>query len=56
VLGRKVELRSARFDFAGRLRGRVVNVAHRRTCIAFDLDPGTRQHLAAFLLANVEPS
>jgi PilZ domain len=56
ALGKKVELRSRRFNFEGRLRGRVVNLAHRRTCVAFDLDPGTRQHLTAFLLANVEPS
>jgi hypothetical protein len=56
ALGKKVELRSARFDFEGRLFGRVVNLAHRRTCVAFDLDPGTRQHLTAFLLANVESS
>ncbi len=56
ALGRKVELHSARFDFAGRLRGRVVNLAHRRTCLAFDLDPGTRQQLTVFLLSNVEPS
>ncbi len=56
VLGKKVELRSRRFNFEGRLRGRVVNLAHKRTCVAFDLDPGTRQHLTAFLLANVEPS
>jgi hypothetical protein len=55
ALGKKVELRSVRFDFAGGLRGRVVNLAHRRTCVAFDLDPGTRQHLSAFLLANLEP-
>jgi PilZ domain len=56
LLGKKVELRSPRFNFEGRLRGRVVNLAYRRTCVAFDLDPGTRQHLTAFLLANVEPS
>ena len=56
VLGRKAELHSVRFDFAGRLRGRVVNLAHRRTCFAFELDPGTRQQLTAFLLSNVEPS
>jgi hypothetical protein len=55
ALGKPVELRSVRFNFEGQLRGRVVNVAHRRTCLAFDLDPATRQHLAAFLLANVEP-
>ena len=56
ALGKKVELHSPRFDFAGRLRGRVVNLAHRRTCLAFDLDPGTRQQLTAFLSSNVEPS
>ncbi len=54
ALGKTVELQSRRFDFKGRLSGRVVNLAHRRTCLAFDLDPATRQHLAAFLLANVE--
>ena len=56
ALGKKAELHSVRFDFAGRLRGRVVNLAHRRTCLAFELDPGTRQQLTAFLLSNVEPS
>jgi hypothetical protein len=56
ALGKRVELRSGRFGFAGGLRGRVVNLAHRRTCVAFELDPGTRQHLTAFLLANVEPA
>jgi hypothetical protein len=56
ALGKKVELRSPRFNFQGRLWGRVVNVAYRRTCVAFDLDPATRQHLSVFLLANVEPA
>jgi hypothetical protein len=56
ALGKTVELRSPRFNFEGKLGGRVVNVAYRRTCLAFDLDPATRQRLAAFLLANVEAS
>lgn len=56
ALGKRVELRSRRFDFAERLRGRVVNLAERRTCMAFDLDAQTRQRLAAFLLANAEAS
>src|SRR5512132_828199 len=56
ALGKTVELRSRRFDFAERLRGRVVNLAERRTCMAFDLDAQTRQRLVEFLLANAEAS
>jgi PilZ domain-containing protein len=56
ALGKTVELRSRRFDFAERLRGRVVNLAERRTCMTFDLDAQTRQLLVEFLLANAEAS
>ena len=38
MLGQVVELTCPSFDFAGALPGRVVNVADRRTCMAFDLD------------------
>ena len=53
LLGREVELRSPGFDFDGGLRGRVINVADQRTCLAFDLEPGARRSLGAFLAANV---
>jgi hypothetical protein len=53
LVGREVELRSAGFDFDGGLRGRVINVAHRRTCLVFDLDATSRQQLIGFLDANV---
>ena len=56
ALGKMVELKSPRFDFKARLRGRVVNLADRRTCLAFDLDAATRRHLEAFLRANGESS
>jgi hypothetical protein len=52
LLGREVELRSPGFDFDGGLRGRVINVADQRTCLAFDLEPAAQQRLAAFLAAN----
>ena len=52
LLGRKVELRSPSFDFDGGLRGRVINVADERTCLAFDPEPATRQRLGAFLAHN----
>jgi hypothetical protein len=52
LLGREVELRSPGFDFDGGLRGRVINVADQRTCLAFDLDPAAQQRLGAFLTAN----
>lgn len=55
ALGQIVELTSRSFDFEGALRGRVVNLAHRRSCVAFDLDPEMRDKLARFLAANVEP-
>jgi hypothetical protein len=54
ALGEQVELRSPHFDFDGGLTGRVVNVAHKRTCLAFELDPASQQKLALYLLANLE--
>jgi len=53
LVGREVELRSPGFDFDGGLRGRVINVAHRRTCLVFELDAAARQQLLDFLTANV---
>jgi PilZ domain len=53
LLGREVELRSPGFGFDGGLRGRVINVADQRTCLAFDLEPAAQQGLGAFLAANV---
>jgi hypothetical protein len=53
LVGHEVELRSPGFDFDGGLPGRVINVAHRRTCMVFDLDATTRQQLIDFLSANV---
>jgi hypothetical protein len=47
ALGHEVLLTSPRLDFE--LPGRVINVAHRRTCIAFDLDPLLREKLRSFL-------
>jgi hypothetical protein len=54
ALGEQVELRSPHFDFDGGLSGRVVNVAHKRTCLAFDLDSASQQKLALYLLSNIE--
>jgi hypothetical protein len=55
ALDQIVELTSPGFDFEGALRGRVINLAHRRSCVAFDLDPEMRDKLARFLAANVDP-
>lgn len=54
TLGQTVELISPSFDFAGGLSGRVVNVADRRTCVAFQLDPERLDALARFLSANID--
>jgi PilZ domain len=53
TLGHAVELTSPSFDFTGALPGRVVNVAERRTCVAFDLDLERLDDLARFLAANI---
>jgi PilZ domain len=53
TLGHPVELTSPSFDFPGALPGRVVNLAERRTCVTFDLDPERLDALARFLAANV---
>ena len=53
LLGREVELCSPGFDFDGSLRGRVVNVAEERTCLAFDLEPAIEQQLRRFLADSV---
>ncbi len=55
ALGKLVELHSPSFPFDRPLRGRVVNLAHRRTCIVFDLDQTSQDQLAAFLRANAGP-
>jgi hypothetical protein len=54
TLGQTVELTSPSFEFAGGLAGRVVNVADRRTCVAFELEAHRLDDLARFLAANVE--
>ena len=53
ALGQEVELTSPSFDFHGGLPGRVVNVAERRTCVAFALDLEHVDAVARFLAANV---
>ena len=50
ALGRPVILASQALGFD--LPGRVVNVAYRRTCIVFDLDPGLEAQLRSFLDAR----
>jgi hypothetical protein len=55
TLGQVVELTCSSFEFEGGLPGRVVNVADRRTCIAFDLEAPRRDDLARFLSTNIEP-
>lgn len=52
ALGKRVALSSPFFEFEGELPARVVNVADRRTCLAFDLDPEMREKLESFLTAN----
>ena len=52
LLNRRGTLISPYLDFEPPLSGRVVNVAHRRTCIAFDLDPPGEEALERFLDAN----
>jgi PilZ domain len=54
MLGQTVELTCPSFDFAGGLPGRVINVADRRTCLAFDLEPEHLDALARFLAVNIE--
>jgi PilZ domain len=54
MLGHDIELRCPTFDFEGGIPGRVVNVAHRRTCVAFQLGPKRLDELARFLAANIE--
>jgi hypothetical protein len=54
ALGRQVELSSPQFTFDGKLTGRVINLAHRRTCIVFDLDEAARQKLTEFLADHTE--
>ena len=54
TLGQAVELTCPRFDFPGSLPGRVINVAERRTCVAFQLDPQHLDALARFLAANID--
>ena len=54
TLGQMVELTCASFEFEGGLPGRVVNVADRRTCIAFELEAQRQDDLARFLAANIE--
>jgi hypothetical protein len=54
MLGQTVELTCPGFQFAGGLPGRVINVADRRTCVAFDLLPEHLDGLAGFLAANID--
>jgi hypothetical protein len=56
TLGHEVELTSPSFDFDGGLPGRVVNVAERRTCVAFALDLERLDAVARFLAANIVTS
>jgi hypothetical protein len=53
TLGHEVELTCPSFGFDGGLPGRVVNVAERRTCIAFELDLERLNDVARFLAANI---
>jgi hypothetical protein len=52
ALGQRVTLSSPLFDFDRPLCGRVINVAQRRTCLEFDLDPPLREQLERFIVAN----
>jgi hypothetical protein len=54
TLGQMVELTCPSFEFEGGLPGRVVNVADRRTCIAFELEARRQDDLARFLSSNIE--
>jgi hypothetical protein len=54
ALGQNVELTCPSFEFDGGLAGRVVNVADRRTCVAFELEAHRLDDLARFLAANIE--
>jgi hypothetical protein len=54
TLGQMVELTCPSFEFDGGLSGRVVNVADRRTCVAFELGAQRLDDLARFLAANIE--
>jgi hypothetical protein len=54
TLGQMVELTCPSFEFEGGLPGRVVNVADRRTCIAFELEAQRQDDLARFLATNIE--
>jgi hypothetical protein len=54
TLGHAVELTSPSFDFEGALPGRVVNVAERRTCVAFELDLERLDTLARFLSGQID--
>ena len=54
TLGQMVELTCPSFEFEGGLPGRVVNVADRRTCIAFELEAQSQDDLARFLATNIE--
>ncbi|MDX1541102.1 MAG: PilZ domain-containing protein [Geminicoccaceae bacterium] len=52
TLGQTVRLSCPAFGFETPLTGRVVNVAHRRTCIEFDLNPEAEAELIRFLEQN----
>ena len=54
MLGQTVELTCPNFQFGGGLPGRVINVADRRTCVAFDLQSEHVDALAGFLAANID--
>ena len=49
ALGKSVVLSSPHFELGMSLPGRVINVADKRTCISFDLDPSIGERLMRFL-------
>ena len=54
ILGQRVLLTCPAFDFDVPLPGRVINVAHRRTCIEFDLASEVERQLMEFLAKHSE--
>jgi PilZ domain len=49
ALGKSVVLSSPHFDVGMPLKGHVINVADKRTCISFDLDPTIGERLMRIL-------
>ena len=52
ALGKMVELTGPLFDRVGPMRGRVVNLAGQRTCVAFELDREQEEQLRQTIVAN----